>query len=356
MRMKFILDQHIIDQRDILEWARSILSADDTSWKTNVARTIQSYYGPSDFIELTTSGSTGIPKKIRINKQAMRLSAEKTGTHFGLQPGMMSYNCLPSQYIAGKMMIIRALVLELDQILVQPKIELELSYQGQIDFAAMIPMQAQYVLENKPDFLSNIGCLILGGSPVSSDLRKRLSHIHTRCYLTYGMTETITHVAAARLDESKESLLFEALEGVRLETIDQKLVIYADHLEEKKITTTDVVDLLDEKHFRWLGRADNVINSGGVKVHPELLEEKLSRIVSEPFFIGSLKDDRTGEKVILLIEGQPFSSRRKEALSAELKRLPPGEQPREIHFIPKFERTATGKIKRNPNIYLSGST
>lgn len=349
--MKFYIQQEVIDEKDILRWAQEVQGTSHEEWLCDVAGTILNYLDDTGEMSLRTSGSTGTPKIIALSKKSMRLSARKTGQKFRLKPGMTSYNCLPAKYIAGKMMVIRALELGLDQVLVAPTIKVDTSFNNEIDFAAMIPMQVSYLLESERSFMEQISCLIIGGAPITLQLKEQLSNLRTQSFATYGMTETITHVAVAPLKNQSWPLVYEALPGIRFYNDEGQLVIHADHLDVKEVKTRDMVALKDEFHFKWLGRADNVINSGGVKVSPEVLEQKLSHNIKDPFFVSSIPDEATGDKVILLIESPGYNEKEYAILKRHLSKFNSGERPQTVFFIPQFRRTETGKILRNLNLY-----
>jgi O-succinylbenzoic acid--CoA ligase len=192
--------------------------------------------------------------------------------------------------------------------------------------------------------LDKVKTLIVGGGQVDPKLIERFQNVPTDIYETYGMTETLTHVAIKPLNGSNKSKFFQALDGVHFEVDDRGcLVIHTLMLNPNPIVTNDLVDLVDEASFRWLGRVDNVINSGGIKIIPEVVEAKLTAVISDRrFFIAGVPDESLGKKVILIIEG--------ERLDISLDSLEKYEKPKEIHFIEKFRVTTSGKIYRNSTL------
>jgi len=222
----------------------------------------------------------------------------------------------------------------------------------EIDFAAMVPLQVEKsIIENKTN-LNQIQKLIIGGAPISPHLLEELKNISTKCFATYGMTETITHIAVKPLNESEE--YYQALPNVNL-SLDKRgcLIIDAEKVCEETVITNDIVKLLSSKTFKWLGRFDNVINSGGVKLFPESIEEKLSQVLSNRFFVASLPHEKLGEQLILIIESNAISEEELIEVKSKIhQRVDLYENPKEIFFIPNFIETPTGKIMRKKTLEL----
>ena len=301
-----------------------------------------------DFVAVKTSGSTGPPKKIEIKKQAMISSARATGRFFDLGAGTTALHCLPVNFIAGKMMLVRAMTLGWHLDLVIPKANPLDRIFKIYDFCAMTPFQ----LDNSLSRLHLVKKLIIGGGAVSTNLKNLVQGINTEVYETYGMTETVSHIAARPINLRKnkpEPVPFTTLPNVDIEVDDRScLVIDAPSLHEKPLVTNDVVELLSEKTFIWKGRYDNAINSGGIKFYPEEIEAKLAPVIAHRFFITSLPDPALGEKVILMVESD-FSEAALHNLEREIRncrKLSEYETPKKIYFVEKFEETANGKIHR----------
>ena len=286
-------------------------------------------------IQLTTSGTTGSPKIITIKKEAMLHSAIATGNFFDLHPQDKALLCLSARYIAGKMMIVRAMMLGLELDIIAPSSHLnDVVPNKSYDFVAIVPLQA----ENSLDKLNQFKKIIIGGAKVSDSLALKLSDVNAKIYETYGMTETITHIAAKRIGET----YFNTLEHVTI-TVDNRscLVIDAPSITNEKIVTNDIVEIHNEKQFKWLGRYDNVINSGGVKLFPEQIETKLASKIANRFFITGLPDAILGTKVVLIIEGEV-----QEIDAVIFDSLDKFEKPKEILFLPEFVETETKKVNR----------
>jgi O-succinylbenzoic acid--CoA ligase len=298
-----------------------------------------------DYITVHTSGSTGQPKLIELKKQAMVHSAIATGNYFNFQPGDTALHCLPNTYIAGKMMLVRALILGLEIDMIEPTSQPIFKTDTSYDFCAMVPLQ----VENSISSINTIKTLIIGGSKVNRPLLDKLRSKTSRFYETYGMTETVTHVAVKQLDSIgyKGDENFNALTDIMFQVDERNcLVIDAPKLLSKTLITNDIVDLQSRTSFRLLGRYDNVINSGGVKLFPEQIEEKLQDIIKERFIIASEKDTRLGEKLILIVENPEDSIAQILSNIKGLKTLDKFEIPKKIYTLTKFLETASGKIQR----------
>ena len=238
-------------------------------------------------------------------------------------------------------MLVRAMVLGWDLHVVAPEKDALTQYDNPYDFVALVPYQLEYSL----DALEKVRKLIVGGSPVSEQLLEKIQEVETEIFATYGMTETITHVAVRRLNGFARSDLYTALPGVHFETDELgQLIIHAPQISEEVIRTTDQVKLASTTSFRWLGRTDSVINSGGVKIYPEWVEQKISRFVKNRLIVTSEPDAALGERLILVIESRTSDlSGLEEALNA----LGKFERPKKIYTLSHFPLTPTGKIRRS---------
>lgn len=300
------------------------------------------WFDEKPYIELSTSGTTGVPKIIKIDKQAMLESALATGDYFGLAPGDTMLHCLPTNYVAGKMMWVRSFILGLDMKFVEPTSDPLKKIDETFDFCAMIPLQAKNSLAKLKQ--KKIKKLIIGGVTIHKALEQELVKLPIDIFETYGMTETITHIAAKKIGTPA----FSTLPNVTVKQDENDcLVINAKKISKKPIVTNDIVKLISDTQFIWEGRIDNVINSGGVKLMPESIEDKLSTRIPRRYFVFGKKDETLGEKVVLYIEGEPIEI--KESVFNVLNKF---EIPKEVVFIPKFKETATGKIMRNESIFV----
>ena len=314
---------------------------------------LEQWFDTNDYVEVQTSGSTGVPKKIRLQKEHMKNSAKATGSFFELVEGTKALLCLSTDYIAGKMMLVRALTLGWHLDIVEPVSNPLEGIDAVYDFCAMVPMQ----LANSLNDLTKVKTLIVGGGAVSTTLQEKIKNISTSVYATYGMTETITHIALKKLNNFDVIENYMVLPHVKI-SVDSRgcLVIDAPKVSNEKIITNDVVKIISETEFEWLGRYDHIVNSGGVKLIPEQIEQKLSEIINERFFVIGIPDVVLGEKLILVIERNVTSSAvEKSAILNEvknLKTLTKYEVPKEIYFLPKFVETETKKIQRRKTLDL----
>ena len=341
--MNLIFPNRIYHQAELIPVAES-LADHPQDWLRDFSNAILTWYDDKSYIQVNTSGSTGTPKTIQLPKAAMQASAQKTGNYFKLGAKSEALAALPYSFIAGKMMLIRAIVLNWNLYIIPPSSNPLLHIEDEIDFAAMTPHQLSTVLAQTPSQLHFVKKILLGGAPVSPTLLNQIQNISPIVYLGYGMTETITHIAAKQLNGPKPDSSFHALPGVTFSQMsDDCLAITADHLADT-ISTTDIISLTNETTFDWLGRKDNVINSGGVKIHPERVESKLQSKIDLPFFIYGASDEILGERVIICIEtdvgAQIFS------IQEAFEELEKYERPKDILLTPQFVYTPTGKINR----------
>ncbi|MBT8265197.1 MAG: AMP-binding protein [Bacteroidia bacterium] len=345
---RFKINNVSTDRDHLKEVAYSLVKEGDP-FEKEIGDFLLDWLDHKDHVVVQTSGSTGRAKRIKLSKQSMVNSAIETGNYFGLGPGDAALMCLPARFIAGKMMLVRAIMLGLELDTIQPASTIVIAPRKKYKFCAMLPMQLQQSLK----YINQFHTIIVGGAPVHPQLINAIQDSRTSIYETYGMTETITHIAVKKLnkfksDEDKATSLFNALPNVQLSQDKHGcLMINAEHLFKGTVKTKDIVKLHSETQFEWLGRFDNIINSGGHKLNPERIEEKIASTVSSPFIVSSESDKTLGEKLILIVEG----SENKIALS-KIKGLSAFEKPKQVYHLPKFIRTATGKIHRKDTLKL----
>lgn len=336
---RFKLNGYHINLEQIYYVAYSFIKEGEP-FEQHVGNFLLDWFDDKSYIELQTSGTTGVPKVIKIEKQAMLDSALATGDFFGLKPGDTMLHCLPTNYVAGKMMFVRSFILGLDMEFVNPTSDPLENNEKEYDFCAMVPLQAKNSLDQLK--AGKIKKLIIGGVKVHKALESELVKLPMEIYETYGMTETITHIAAKKIGEKD----FTVLPNVTVSLNEQHcLVINAKNISNELIVTNDIVDLVSETQFSWKGRIDNIINSGGVKLMPESIEDKLSTLIPRRYFVYGQEDEILGEKAVLFVEGEPMVI--EESVFSVLEKF---EKPKEIVFIPKFKETATGKLLRNDSI------
>ncbi len=305
-----------------------------------------------EFIVAHTSGSTGRPKEIRLPKRDMRVSARATNLRFGITSTSRLLCPLSPNYIAGKMMIVRALEADCEIAFCKPandfwhnEVVAKFIAAASIDLLPIVPSQVELLLSNPPAYLANIKNIIIGGAPLSAQAEQQLLAIapaSLHLLATYGMTETCSHVALRRLGDDQ----FCAMPGIEF-AVDSRqcLKIIAPEYSFGALQTNDIADLISPTEFRWRGRADNVINSGGIKIFPEELERKLTdKIPGKYYFIG-VADAKWGEAVTLVVEtANPLSNEQISDICDE--NLSPYERPKSIMRIQEIPLTSNGKLRR----------
>lgn len=325
------------------------LSQDQTTsneFETKVLDFIKEWFSESKTTQIQTSGSTGIPKVFDIEKSKMLNSAQMTSDFLGLQKGNIALICLPIEYISGKMMVVRSILRKLKLKIVEPSTTPLETINQKIDFCAMTPLQ----VENSLDKLHLIKKLIIGGASVSENLKNKISktlqfsNSPTQIFETYGMSETLSHIALKRIFPLQEDW-FTAFDGVEI-SLDERgcLKIFAPKLNPEVLQTNDLVEINDKKQFKFLGRIDNVINSAGAKIFPEELEKLVKQTIpNEAVFIG-LDDEKLGQKSVLIIEGHESESINQKLSTINYKKS--FHKPKEIIFVEQIPRTPNGKVNR----------
>ena len=311
---------------------------------------LYAWFSEGETMKVQTSGSTGVPKVMEVSKRAMMNSACRTCRFLGLQEGDSLLLSMNLKYIGAQMMVVRALVGGLRLLLQEPCAHPLAAVQERIDFLSMVPMQLASSLqrEEERNVLQVAKVVIVGGGAVDSQLEEQLQVLPCRVYSTYGMTETLSHIAMRPLNGPEHSDRYYPLPGVTLSlSARDTLVIEVPDVCTGKLETNDCVTLYPDGSFVVRGRVDNVINSGGVKIQIEEDERLLQGFLSFPFAITSVPDSFYGEKVILLAEYSELSEKEKNELLVMCKNaLPRYHAPRDIIFIPSLPRTENGKIDR----------
>lgn len=365
----------------------------------------QEWLSGKEFFTIHTSGSTGTPKPIQVHRRQMQASALATAQALGLQAGDTAFVCLNTAYIAGKMMLVRGLEIGMNMVIVPPSsnpfdansayhignvksgmMKMESLPQNiidlKIDFFSFVPLQILTILKSmtneplpiikyqttKEDdqqkkknqtinyFLNQAKAIIIGGAPVSAELEELLQSITSPVYATYGMTETVSHIALKRLNGKEKSPYYQALPHTIIGQDERKcLTISSPVTNFEKIITNDKVNLIDNQHFEWLGRLDNAINSGGVKIQIEKIENEIDKAllrlnISNRFLVVGLPDSKLGEAVSIVVENENTIEENyfiflkiNELLKEKLNKY---ELPKSIHSLKKFPETATNKINR----------
>lgn len=318
----------------------------ETEFENKIKAFLNEWFSEIKTVQVQTSGSTGVPKVFDIEKKKMIASAEMTCNFLDLVEGDSALICLPIEYISGKMMVVRSIIRKLKLVVTEPNTRPLRDIDCKVDFCAMTPLQ----VENSLNKLYLIKNLIIGGAAVSENLKKKIFKIShqlqdsQRIFETYGMSETLSHIALKQIFPDPEDF-FTTFESVEI-SADKRgcLKIFAPHLNAEVLQTNDLVEIKNNNQFRFLGRIDNVINSGGAKIFPEQLEALIKKEVQcEVVFLG-LEDDTLGQKLVLVIEGQ-----KSQQIIDNIATLPfekSYHKPKEIIFKEKIPRTPNGKINR----------
>ncbi len=326
-------------------------------FETKVLDFIKEWFSESKTVKIQSSGSTGIPKIFFIEKSKMLNSAEMTCDFLGLKEGNLALLCLPIEYISGKMMVVRSISRKLKLKIAQTSLNPLENITEEIDFCALTPLQ----VENSLDKIHWIKNLIIGGASVSEALKQKIqesltkkekgfeslsltNNSQTKIFETYGMSETLSHIALKQIFPNPEDW-FTVFDGVDI-SLDERgcLKIFAPKLNSEVLQTNDLVEINDKKQFRFLGRIDNVINSGGAKIFPEELEKLVKKeIPNEVVFLG-IEDEKLGQKLILIIEGQESDSINQKLSIINYEKS--FHKPKEIIFVKQIPRTPNGKVSR----------
>lgn len=333
-----------VSARNLQQWrqGKSGILAD-------VAAFLEEWYAPTDYMPLHTSGSTGTPKTIQAAKDAMRASAAATCRFFNLQAGNSALLCLPMRYIAGKMMVVRALVAGLELLAADPCSTPFAALEQEVDFAPIVPMQALTTLQqsNGCTQLDKARILLLGGGFVDSALETALQACRAQIYASYGMTETLSHIALRRINGVERTGLYSPLPGVQLSISPAgTLVVSAPFLGIEHLPTHDLAEITPDGALRILGRADSVINSGGIKIQAEAIEQQLAAATGLQVLVVPVPHPVLGQAIGLLWEG---TADKAALLQQAIASLPKYHKPylTRHHILPQ---TPTGKPDRRAAI------
>ncbi len=334
---------------------QQIKSGDYESNSTFEERTLafcRQWLNGQKIFEQKTSGSTGKPKTILITRAQMQLSAKQTVATLKLVTNDVALVCVDTAYIAGKMMLVRAFENSLQIVIIEPSSNPLENIKSPFHFAAMVPLQFENVINNEStkSKLAHCKAILIGGAPVSNSLANQIAKIQCPVFATYGMTETVSHIALKRLSAPTEDF-YTTIGNVELQTnTDDQLIIKGAITNNQKLVTNDIVQLLSPNTFKWLGRIDNVVNSGGVKIQLEDVETSIDLLFSKlsitnRFFLAKKTDVYLGELMVLYIE---FEIKIKhQVLVKKLKyHLAKFSCPKEIIYTSRFEETASGKINK----------
>ncbi len=332
------------EKLDISNFYKEKMISSTENWLKEIYSFLLQWLDESETIETKTSGSTGGPKTIYIKKSTLLFSAKQTTDYFNFKSSENWLLCLPAQFIGGRMMIIRAILNQVGLFAVEPKIDLTF-LKGEFDFAAMIPLQVEKYLTG--DF--KIKKIIIGGTSVPKLLEDKLKlETDTHYYSTYGMTETVSHIALRKINGADSSDYYFPLKNILVGKDERGcLTVYHKNYSDHVIISNDLVEFNPQNEFKIIGRWDNIINSGGLKIIPEEIEKVISSFIPNRILVGGLPDDGLGEKLVLFIEGNKWDNATLSLFTKALNdHLEKNKTPKEIIFVDSFIETGNGKINR----------
>lgn len=309
--------------------------------------------GEREFV-LHTSGSTGMPKPITVTRRQLEASAAMTGKALSLGSGTRALVCLNVGYVAGLMMLVRGLELGWELTVTEPTSNpLNGLDTVDFDFVAMVPMQLQTMLENPVTAgqVNRLGKILLGGAPVSLTLTERIKGLNVPVFQSYGMTETVSHIALKALNGLRVNDSYVFLPGISFGTDERGCLFVSGAVTNgQKVQTNDLVEITGDE-FEWIGRADNVINSGGVKIVLDQTDQRIAQVfhdlgISNAFFCWWEPDEKLGQKLVLVVE-DTLHPELAQKLPVEIRsRVSTYENPKHIYFAKAFAKTATDKVDK----------
>lgn len=309
----------------------------------------------SDEFTFMTSGTTGAPKELKFKRKQLSYSANLTLDFFKLKEGDHVLLPLSCNYVAGKMMLFRAIEGRLNLVCVRPSNNpiLHLKNGDRFKFSPLVPLQLYTVLKsNTMEEVNKLGVLLLGGAALSMDLEGKLKDCGVEAWSSFGMTETLTHFALKQINPINHNS-YKCIGDYKIRTdSDGSLIVKNDKMFLKELYCNDVIELIDEKQFKWLGRKDNVVNSGGVKFYPEMIEEQIRKLLSAEisFVLIGVTDEKLGQRLVFVAENSRVLTSSEYLILKE--NLPEFQFPKEFKTVECFERTASGKIKRRALLSL----
>ncbi len=315
-------------------------------WAEKSQEFVKNWINGDRVFQMQTSGSTGKPKNILLSREQMEASAKATIDFLNLDKGVNALLCMNPDFIGGRMMMVRALVGGWNLFVLPPSSEPII--EAPIHFAAMVPLQVGNLLNSKKgqESLNRIEKLIIGGAPITSTVEAKLSELKTEVFQTFGMTETVSHIALKKLNGSNKSEYYQMIGDNQIKQDESGcLMVKGTVTSNEWITTNDMVEISGGT-FQWLGRSDLVVNSGGIKIQILPLEEELSEVLKTDVLLWKEEDEKLGEKLIGLIRNQETLSDLITNPEAYKTLFKPYHFPKKWYFCPSWEQTKSGKIDR----------
>ncbi|MCE7068546.1 AMP-binding protein [Dyadobacter sp. CY326] len=316
---------------------------------------MRSWLGGQQIFTLQTSGSTGDPKPIEVRRSQLISSAEMTGKALDLGKGTRALACLNVGYIAGLMMLVRGMVLDWELTIIEPSSNplLDVGKNEVFDFAALVPLQLNVVLENDEtiDQVDRFGKILLGGAPVDISLQKKIAGLDIPVFQSYGMTETVSHIALRRLNGPEASDAYHFLPNITFGTDERGCLHVSGPVTNDEIVQTNDLVEISGNTFKWIGRADNVINSGGVKIVLDKIDAEVGAVLSDlnynnAYFSWFEPDEKLGQKLVLIMEGSENATFADLVFTEIRKRVSAYETPKHVYFARHFTKTITDKVDK----------
>lgn len=340
------LENGIICDADNVQQLLSNLPDNTPQIQRDLYNFLADWFNESPYITVHTSGSTGTPKEFTVRKEQMIQSAILTCSFLNLRKGDNALLCMPLQYIAGKMVVVRALVAGLTLILRTPSGHPLADVEVSLRFAAMIPLQVFNTIQvpEERERLCQTEIVIVGGGAINKELEDEIRQLPNDIYSTYGMTETLSHIALRKLNGPDASSAYTPFSSVKLCLSPEKtLVIQAPQVCDDTLVTNDLAEIHPDGTFTILGRKDNTINTGGIKVQIESIEETLRSIISVTFAITAIPHPGLGEAIVLLVEKTTDTDSLPDRIASL---LPKYQQPKYIRQVDAIPLTGSGKTDR----------
>lgn len=332
---------HLNDRRIQKFELNSVKAKDD--FEGAVIDFCRALFDGTETIFIQTSGSTGAPQNLAFEKAALIQSALATNEYFGLDGKSTALLSLPLVYVAARLMVVRAIIGKYNLLTVTPTANPMKEISVAISFVPMTPHQAKSVVANSPSAFEGVETVLLGGGEISSELKSELAACNASFYVGFGMAETLTHIALSKITHEAETT-YKLMPDVHVDRDDRGcMVINRNGITKENLITNDLIELV-EGGFKWLGRIDNLINSGGVKIIPEEVEKVLEPAINSNFFVAGIPDAVLGEKVALFIEGNENPDMDKIEFETAY------QKPKKIISVPDFSYTISGKIKRKETV------
>lgn len=333
------------NQRDLLAYCSHQIVSFINPWEKEIYRFIINWLSDSGEMVQYSSGTTGKPKEIRLSKISMMQSARMTCDHLKLKEGYTSLLCMPVDYIAGRMMIVRSMVGGLNMWAIEPKSLPLTDNIPDIDFAAMVPLQVLNLLICRSE-LGKFRKLLIGGAEISPELENLIKNVPSEAYATYGMAETASHIALRRLNGPDADDTYHVLPGVNVSTDNRGCLVIKAPWLPGQVHTNDLAELTGKEKFRWLGRYDNLINSGGIKIVPEEVEKIIATKTGKECVAVGIRDARLGQRLALVLEKDKVGVSLDDLKSEFDNVLPRRWKPKELLFVDRFPRNDALKIDR----------